>query len=117
MRVAVIAAGLIAGVSRPAAAPLANAPACPVFPATNVWNKPVDTLPVAANSDTMIDAIGRNTGMHPDFGSFAGYGIPITVVPGTQGRSRCASRGRANRTRGRTRSLRSRRSRPGPTGT
>jgi len=82
--VAVVAAGLIAGVSRPAAAPLANAPACPVFPATNVWNKPVDGLPVAANSDTMVNAIGRNTGMHPDFGSYAGYGIPITIVPGAQ---------------------------------
>ena len=81
---AVIAAGLIAGVARPAAAPLANAPACPVFPATNVWNKPVDALPVAASSDTMIDAIGRNTGMHPDFGSYAGYGIPYNVVPGGQ---------------------------------
>jgi len=80
----VVAAGLIAGVSRPAAAPLANAPACPVFPATNVWNKPVDGLPVAANSDTMVNAIGRNTGMHPDFGSYAGYGIPITIVPGAQ---------------------------------
>src|SRR5690348_16585526 len=82
--VAVAVAGLIAGVSRPAAAPLANAPACPVFPSTNVWNTPVDTLPAAADSDTMIDAIGRGTSMHPDFGSYAGYGIPITIVPGTQ---------------------------------
>jgi hypothetical protein len=81
---AVVAAGLIAGVARPSAAPLANAPACPVFPATNVWNKPVDSLPVAANSDTMINAIGRGTTMHPDFGTYAGYGIPITIVPGSQ---------------------------------
>jgi hypothetical protein len=87
---AVIAAGLVAGVARPSAAPLGAAPACPVFPATNVWNKPVDGLPVAANSDTMIDAIGRGTGMHPDFGSYAGYGIPITVVPGTQRRVKVA---------------------------
>ncbi len=36
----------------------AAAPACPIFPADNVWNKPVDTLPVAANSATMIGAIG-----------------------------------------------------------
>ena len=27
---------------------------CPIFPATNVWNKRVDTLPVAANSDALI---------------------------------------------------------------
>jgi len=63
---------------------LPNAPNCPIFPATNVWNKPVDTLPVAANSATMINAIGANVGLHPDFGSFAGYGIPINVVTRNQ---------------------------------
>jgi hypothetical protein len=82
----VLAAGLIAFVGQPSAAPLPGAPACPVFPAANVWNKPVDTLPVAANSAAMITAIGAGTGLHPDFGSSAGYGIPITVVPGTQKR-------------------------------
>jgi hypothetical protein len=63
---------------------LPNAPNCPIFPAKNVWNKPVDTLPVAANSATMINAIGANVGLHPDFGSFAGYGIPINVVTRNQ---------------------------------
>ena len=84
----VVAVGLIAFVGRPSAAPLPGAPGCPVFPATNVWNKPIDTLPVAANSAGMIRAIGTTTGLHPDFGSYAGYGIPITVVPGTQPRVR-----------------------------
>ncbi len=55
-----------------------------MFPATNVWNKRVDSLPVAANSATMINAIGAGTGLHPDFGSYAGYGIPYNVVAGTQ---------------------------------
>src|SRR6476619_8630951 len=68
------------------ASPLKTAPKCPVFPKTNVWNKRVDALPVAANSDAMIDAIGRGDIVHPDFGSFQGYGIPINVVPGTQKR-------------------------------
>jgi hypothetical protein len=68
------------------ASPLANAPACPVFPSTNVWNKRVDALSVAANSNAMIDAIGRRDIVHPDFGSFQGYGIPINVVAGSQKR-------------------------------
>lgn len=72
--------------------PLPSAPKCPIFPRTNVWNKPVDTLPVAANSDAVIASIGTDTGLHPDFGSGlwrgAPIGIPITVVSSTQPKSR-----------------------------
>jgi hypothetical protein len=82
------AAALAAGSVRADAMPLPNAPNCPIFPATNVWNTRVDSLPVARDSATMINAIGLNTGLHPDFGSFAGYGIPINVVPNTQTRRR-----------------------------
>jgi len=85
--VAVVAA-LASGTVRADAMPLPNAPNCPIFPATNVWNKRVDSLPVAASSATMIRAIGLNTGLHPDFGSYAGYGIPINVVPNSQPRRR-----------------------------
>jgi hypothetical protein len=53
---------------------------CPIFPATNVWNERVDRLPVAANSDAMISAIGSGSSVHPDFGSYLGYGIPYNVV-------------------------------------
>jgi len=53
---------------------------CPIFPADNVWNEPVDALPVAANSDAMIKAIGADSSVHPDFGSYLGYGIPYNVV-------------------------------------
>jgi hypothetical protein len=53
---------------------------CPIFPATNVWNKRVDQLPVAANSAAMISAIGDGASVHPDFGSYLGYGIPYNVV-------------------------------------
>jgi hypothetical protein len=58
-----------------------GAPNCPIFPADNVWNEPVNTLPVASNSTTIIKHIGPNIGLHPDFGSYAGYGIPYNVVP------------------------------------
>jgi hypothetical protein len=55
-------------------------PACDLFPATNVWNKRVDALPVAANSATLINTIGAGEDLHPDFGEYLGYGIPINVV-------------------------------------
>ena len=61
---------------------------CQVFPADNIWNLPVDTLPVDANSAAYIDTIGPGAPVHPDFGSgeWAGgpIGIPYMVVPGTQ---------------------------------
>jgi hypothetical protein len=67
-----------------AAYPLPTAPACPVFPDTNVWNKRIDHLRVAGNSGRIIRAIGRNGSVHPDFasGKWDGgpIGIPITVV-------------------------------------
>ena len=54
--------------------------ACTVFPGTNVWNRRVDDRAVAGNSAAMIAAIGLDTGLHMDFGSFEGYGIPYQVV-------------------------------------
>ena len=61
---------------------------CPVFPANNIWNTRVDSLPVHSRSDAWINSIGRNTGLHMDFGSgtWAGgpIGIPYNVVPGSQ---------------------------------
>jgi hypothetical protein len=61
-----------------------SAPRCAIFPKTNAWNKRVDTLPVAPDSDAIIRSIGADTGLHPDFGSglYAGgrIGIPFDVV-------------------------------------
>jgi hypothetical protein len=70
---------LVGGAQAPAAAapPTSN---CPLFPSTNVWNKRVDSLPVASNSATMINTIGRDRYFHPDFGEYLGYGIPYNVV-------------------------------------
>ena len=80
----VVVVGLTAGAATPEAAPLPSAPACPVFPAGNVWNQDISALPVASNSDTLIANIGLDTGLHPDFGSYRGYGIPYNTVPGSQ---------------------------------
>jgi len=60
---------------------------CPVFPPDNVWNTPVESLPVHSRSDTYITAIGKTLGLHPDFGTVyqgAPNGIPFTIVPSTQ---------------------------------
>jgi hypothetical protein len=53
-----------------------------IFPPDNWWNRDVSTATVAANSDAIIDFIGRTTVLHPDFGTT--FGIPYVVVDGTQ---------------------------------
>ena len=61
---------------------------CPVLPANNIWNTPVDTLPVLSNSASMVNTIGASRGFHADFGSGlwdgGPIGIPFITVPGTQ---------------------------------
>lgn len=63
---------------------------CPIFPANNIWNTPVDRLPVDPGSDDYIQTIGINGGLHPDFGSglWEGQpmGIPYTIVDSSQKR-------------------------------
>src|SRR5213079_3569849 len=55
------------------------APRCPVFPASNPWNRRVDKLPVARNSAAVIASIGASTGLHADFGSGRWEGSPIGI--------------------------------------
>ena len=61
---------------------------CPVLPANNIWNTPVDTLPVLSNSAAMVNTIGASRGFHADFGSGTWdggpIGIPFVTVPGSQ---------------------------------
>lgn len=61
---------------------------CKVFPADNIWNTPVDTLPVSGNSSTYVNAIGPTAPVHADFGAGTWnggpIGIPFVKVPGTQ---------------------------------
>ena len=60
---------------------------CTVFPVNNAWNQPVDSLPVAGNSSTIVASIGASTGLHPDFGSGLWQGSPIGIPVTTVSRS------------------------------
>jgi hypothetical protein len=61
---------------------------CLLFPLDNIWNTPVDKLPLDDRSQAYINSIGPTIPLHPDFGSgtWAGYpiGIPYNVVTGTE---------------------------------
>ena len=61
---------------------------CPLFPADNIWNARIDSLPVHPQSDTYVSFIGGSTALHPDFGSGTWdggpIGIPYNIVPSTQ---------------------------------
>jgi hypothetical protein len=61
---------------------------CPAFPADNIWNRRIDTLPVdTTHSAAYISSMGGGTGLHPDFGAHwpvGPFGIPFTHVLGTQ---------------------------------
>ena len=61
---------------------------CPVLPADNIWNVPVDGLPVDPASDAYVAAIGAEAHVHADFGSGtwegAPIGIPFTLAPAGQ---------------------------------
>jgi hypothetical protein len=66
------------------ARPLPGAPHCAIFPADNPWNQRVDRLPVAQNSQQLIDNIGPNSPLYGGFASGmwngAPVGYPINVV-------------------------------------
>jgi hypothetical protein len=60
---------------------------CQVLPISNIWNTPVVSLPVAANSTAVVNHIGASDTMHPDFGTVwegAPIGIPYVTVPNGQ---------------------------------
>jgi hypothetical protein len=57
---------------------------CPVFPADNVWNVPVDQLSVSSYSASWVGTIGSSNPLHPDFGSDPTNGIPFITVSGSQ---------------------------------
>jgi hypothetical protein len=53
---------------------------CRIFPADNIWNTRVDSLPVHEMSDRWLrSADAASTDLHPDFGP-PGYGLPYTTV-------------------------------------
>jgi len=73
------------GVARAQAPTIGN---CTVLPADNIWNTPIDQLPVSPSSSTYVNTIGATTGVHADFGSGlwngGPIGIPYITVAGTQ---------------------------------
>jgi hypothetical protein len=89
--VKLLAAAATAVVATSAGAMTSSSPSiagCPVFPATSVWNKPVDKLPVPSDSAQVIRSIGVDMGIHADFGSGlwdgSRIGIPYVVVRGAK---------------------------------
>jgi hypothetical protein len=58
------------------------------FPVNNAWNQDVSGAAADPNSNAIINFIGPNIGLHPDFGSglYAGssMGIPYSVVDASQ---------------------------------
>lgn len=59
------------------------------FPSHHAWNQRVDTAPVDPRSDAIIESIGAETPLHPDFGAQwdgGPFGIPYVVVPVSQPR-------------------------------
>lgn len=61
---------------------------CQLYPANNIWNTPIDALPVHGNSAAYINTVGATKNLHPDFGAGlwnnAPIGIPYVIVPGNQ---------------------------------
>ncbi|MBI2892437.1 MAG: hypothetical protein HYY06_02730 [Deltaproteobacteria bacterium] len=60
---------------------------CQTFPPDNPWNTDVSGYDVHPSSESFIDSIGRDTGLHADFGTFwkgAPIGIPYVYVGANQ---------------------------------
>src|SRR5262249_52796634 len=53
---------------------------CNVFPTDNIWNTPVDHLPVAPASSTYVQTIGPSSAVHADFGSGTYDGVPMGIA-------------------------------------
>ena len=72
----------------PASTPPINIQGCAIFPSDNVWNIPVDNMPVDINSTAYVNTIGASRYVHADFGSGTWnggpIGIPYNIVPGIQ---------------------------------
>lgn len=94
-RVAALAAlAGLAGADVPKAKPIGLGPAVSLggrrpFPDDDHWNRDVSRDPVDPNSETLLQGIGLDKGLHADFGTFyqgVPNGIPYVVVPGNQPR-------------------------------
>jgi hypothetical protein len=69
-----------------AGTPVPGAAGCPMFPADNIWNTDIASLPVDVHSAQWLASMdSSSTFLHPDFGPSGDpsnpYGMPYTVVP------------------------------------
>jgi FG-GAP-like repeat len=79
-----LALALLVGCGAANSAP-PNLAGCQILPTNNVWNTPIDTLPVHASSNAWVNTIGTTTKLHPDWGiTETVYGIPFTTVTSAQ---------------------------------
>ena len=74
-----LAAAGVAGSQLASGHALPSASRCPVFPANNQWNLPVDKLPLAKDSAGLVNTIGADKPVHADFGSGTYAGGPIGI--------------------------------------
>jgi hypothetical protein len=76
------AVGSVEGVSGPTIA------GAQIYPSDDIWNVPVNNLPVDIHSADYVRTIGASASLHPDFGSglWDGYpiGIPYNIVSSSQ---------------------------------
>jgi len=84
----VVSALLLTTLTGATAFPRGQIAGCTIFPADNIWNVPIDTLPLDAHSAAYINTIGATDPVHADFGSglYEGgpIGIPFIDVPSSQ---------------------------------
>lgn len=90
MRFVLLAAAMTAlGVAAaPAGAAAPTIGGCPVFPASNAWNRDISRAPLHPRSTAYIRSINSRGDrfLHADFGGGGQYGIPYTTVPAGQRR-------------------------------
>ena len=59
-----------------------------MFPADNIWNRNIASLPVHPQSDQFVASLGANLTLHPGFGSGTWngdiFGMPYNLVPASQ---------------------------------
>src|ERR1039458_9343540 len=70
----------VEGQSAPSIQPGPQIAGCPLFPADNVWNVPIDKLSLDPRSKDYVANIGANLPLHPDFGADPNSGIPYNII-------------------------------------
>ncbi len=78
-----VAGWIPGGTTPPGASGPTMVRSCPIFPADNPWNSDISANAVRAESAGWVSAVGGGN-LHADFGSDPTYGIPFTVVAGSE---------------------------------